>query len=116
MKMEKLGHRFLEKHPEYAHRTKQKQDPKMSTNKVILNGLMDNLPAEYSTNQELQENLKCCFVEYTEAIKEDFNTAGLGDLDQYQVDSVVAGSMMHQYFGKGKFGEGVQQHAECRRM
>ena len=51
--------------------------------------------------------MKHHFVEYVEAIKEDFTAAGLGELNQSQVDSIMVGSTVHQYFGKGKFGEGV---------
>ena len=63
---------------------------------------MDNLPAEYGDNQELQESMKCQFMEYVKVIKDDFATTGLGDLYQSQVDSIVVGSIVHQYFGKGK--------------
>ena len=58
-------------------------------------------------NLELQEAVKCCFIEYTTAVQADFTEAGLGDLDQSQIDSVMVGSMVQQYFGKGNFGEGV---------
>ena len=43
---------------------------------------------------------------FINAIKEDFNEAGLGKLDEYQVDSVLVSSVVHRYFAKGKFGEG----------
>ena len=50
--------------------------------------------------------MKRCFVEYTEAVQEDFTAAGLKELNQSQMDSIMVGSMMHQYFGKGMFGNG----------
>ena len=41
------------------------------------------------------------------AIKEEFNKAGLGELNECWVDSVLVGSSVHQYFTKGNFGEGA---------
>ena len=49
--------------------------------------------------------MKRWFVEYAEAVQEDFTAAGLEELKQSQIDSTMVGSMMHQYFGKGMFGE-----------
>ena len=107
VKLEKLKHGFLEKHPEYAFGTKRKCDPKVLTEAVVIGELMDNLPAEYGENPELQEGMKRCFIEYTNGVQADFTAAGLGELDQSQIDSVMVGSMVNEYFGNGKFGEGV---------
>ena len=78
----------------------------MAADKAILSGLAANLLAKYSNNCELQESVKHRFVEYAEGVQADFTSAGLEELDRSQVDSILVGSMMHQYFGKGMFGEG----------
>ena len=79
--------------------------PRMAADKVILSGLMANLPAKFGNNHELQASVKHRFMEYIAAVQEDFTAAGLEELEQSQIDSTMVGSMMHQYFGKGMFGE-----------
>ena len=103
--MASLEHGFLEKHPEYAHGTKRKRGPKVATDKVLVSGLIANLPDEYSNNRDLQESVKRRFTEYTQAVQEDFAAAGVEELEPSQMDSIMVGSMLHQYFGKGTFGE-----------
>ena len=45
------------------------------------------------------------YVTFTNTVKEDVALARLGEIDGFQVDSILVGSMVHQYFGKEKFGE-----------
>ena len=47
------------------------------------------------------------FVAFTTAIKEEVADAGMGELNGFQVDSIVVGSLVHQYFGKETFGGGM---------
>ena len=79
------------------------QDAKEKATKVIVEGLTANMPEGYVANKELQEQVHGRYVEFTNAVKEDLALAGLGEINEYQVDSILVGSMVHQYFGKGKF-------------
>ena len=72
-----------------------------------MEGLTANIPEGYVANKELQEQVHGRFVKFMDGVKEDFAFAGLGEINEYQVESVLVGSMVHQYFGKGKFGEGA---------
>ena len=47
------------------------------------------------------------FVAFTNAIKEEVVVAGMGEINGFQVDSIVVGSLVHQYFGKETFGGGM---------
>ena len=106
LKVKELEAQFLAKNPEYAQGTKRKHDAKGVAAKVIVEGLTANTPEGYSTNKELQEKVHGQFVDFITAIEEDFTNAGFGELNGFQVDSVVIGSVVHQYFAEEKFGEG----------
>ena len=107
IKVEQLEAKFLAKNPEYAQGTKRKQDAKEKAVKVLIEGLTTNIPEGYVANKELQAQVHERYVAFTNAVKEDVALAGLGKIDGYQVDSIMVGRMVHQYFRKGKFGEGV---------
>ena len=107
LNLEQLEADFLVKHPEYANGTKRKRDPKAQAAKVVIQGLTDNLPEGYVADKALQEQVYGRFTAFMEAIKEEFEEAGLGELEGCQVNSVLVGSLVHQYFAKGKFGEEV---------
>ena len=95
------------KNPEYAQGTKRKWDAKEEAAKVIVKGLTATVPIGFVANKELQAQVHELFAAFTNAIKEDVAVAGLGEIDGFQVDSIVVGSVVHQYFGKEKFGEGM---------
>ena len=107
LKVEHLEAQFLARHPEYAQGTKRKRDAKGAAAKVIVEGLTANLPEGFRTNEELQNKVHGRFADFIAAIEADFAEAGLGELNGFQVDSVVVGSVVHQYFAKKKFGEGA---------
>ena len=99
--------KFLVKNPEYAQGRKRKQDAKEEAAKVIIKGLTANAPEGFMANKELLPQVHEEFVTFTAAVKEDVAMAGLGEINGFQVDSIVVGNVLHQYFGKEKFGEGI---------
>ena len=107
IKVEELEADFLAKNPEYAQGTKHKRDAKEDTATVIVKGLTDNIPAGFVANKELQARVHDRFVAFTTAIKEEVAEARMGEINGFQVDSIVVGSLVHQYFGKETFGGGM---------
>ena len=77
-------------------------DAKEATMKVVSNGLLANLPDGYAVNADLQKKVQTCFADFVEAVRGDFTDAGMEDLSDDQVDSLVVGHMVYQYGAKGK--------------
>ena len=53
---------------------------------------------------------------FMEALEQDFTDAGLVEFCSTQLDSVVVGSMIHQYYSKKKFGEGLLVCLACTQL
>ena len=70
---------------------------------------MAALPEEFTTNAELQEKVHTRFTAFMEVLEKDFTDAGVVDLCSTQLDCVVVGSMVHQYYLRKKFGEGLKE-------
>ena len=98
---------FLEENPRYAHGLKRKQDAQVPVDKVLIPLLVAALPEEITWDKELQLTVHNCFMALMEALEQDFTGARLVELCSTQLDSVMVGSMIHQYYSKKKFGEGL---------
>ena len=103
IKVEQLEAKFLAKNLEYAQGTKRKRDAKVAASKVIVEGLTANMVEGYIANKELQEKVHGRFVKFINAVEEDFNEAGLGELDGYQVDSVLGAAWCISILQRGNF-------------
>ena len=95
VKLKALKEDFLRKHPSYVQGTKRKRDAKEAAAKVLLTGLLDNMPTGYNADKALQEKIQRRFVAFITAMKEDVSNAGMGELNDDQVDSIVVGTWMH---------------------
>ena len=68
---------------------------------------MAALPEGFTRDKELQLMVHNQFMAFMEALERDFTDARLVELGSMQLDSVVVGSMIHQYYSRKKFGEGL---------
>ena len=98
---------FLESHPGYAHGCKRKCDARVLAQVLLIPALMAALPEGFATSTELQEKVHTRFTAFMEVLEKDFTDAGVVDLCSTQLDCVVVGSMVHQYYSRKKFGEGL---------
>ena len=93
VKLKALEAEFLRKHPAYAQGTKRKCDAREAAVKVLSTRLLDNMLDGYGANRDLQEKIQSHHNDFV--MKQDVSNAGLGELNDDQVDSIVAGTLVH---------------------
>ena len=104
LKLKAMEADFLRENPAYAQGCKRKHNAKEAPLKVMSTGLLANMPDGFAENAELQEKIRTRFADFVATVKGDFAAAGIEDLTNDQVDSLMVGHMVHQYGAKGPFG------------